>query len=152
MNAVSATFYGTQLGLPLFLLLLTQSDRLTPYCFYPFLAGTHNYLASIHNYFFTIRAMTTAHHGLPLGRWYCTISFFFLGFANTVGPFLLGCAPSGLRLCRAWLPSRWLCENFLKWLLLCLIFAFSFLSGWMCHGFCWLFLLVLWFDSFRLSS
>jgi len=37
--------------------------------------------------------MTTAHHGLPLGRWYCTISFFFLGFANTAGLFLLGCAP-----------------------------------------------------------
>jgi len=30
--------------------------------------------------------MTTVHHGLPLGRWYCTISFFFLGFCQHSGP------------------------------------------------------------------
>jgi len=41
------------------------------------MAGTHNYLAGIHNSFFTIRTMTTVHHGLPLGGWYCTISFLF---------------------------------------------------------------------------
>jgi len=79
MNAFSDSFYGTELGLRLFLLLLTRSDRLVPYCLFTFLPGTHNYLAGIHNYFFTIRTMTTVPHGLPLGRWYCTISFFFFG-------------------------------------------------------------------------
>jgi len=79
MNVFSDSFYSTELGLPLLLLLLTRSDRLAPYCFFTFLAGTHNYLAGIHNYFFTIRTMTTVHHGLPLGRSYCTISFFFFG-------------------------------------------------------------------------
>jgi len=32
-KAFSDSFYGTELGLPLFLLLLTQLDRLAPYCF-----------------------------------------------------------------------------------------------------------------------
>jgi len=41
------------------------------------LAGTHNYLAGIYNYFFTIRTTTTVPHGLPLRGWYCTISFLF---------------------------------------------------------------------------
>jgi len=87
-NAFSDSFYGTELGLPLFLLLLTRLDRLAPYCFSTFLAGTHNYLAGIHNYFFTIRTMTTGPHGLPLGEWYCTISFlFFKCAATTDGPF-----------------------------------------------------------------
>jgi len=76
-NPFSDSFYGTELGLPLFLLLLTRSDRLAPYCFSTFLASTHNYLAGIHNYFFTIRTMTTVPHGLPLGGWYCTSSFLF---------------------------------------------------------------------------
>ena len=66
-NTFSDSFYSTELGLPLFLLLHTGSDRLAPYCFSTFLAGTHNYLAGTHNYFFTIRTMTTVHHGLPLG-------------------------------------------------------------------------------------
>jgi len=73
----SNSFYSTEWGLHLFLLLLLQSDRLAPYCFCTFLADTHNYLAGIHNYFFTIQTLTTVHHDLPLGGWYCTISFFF---------------------------------------------------------------------------
>jgi len=86
-NAFSDSFYGTELGLPLFLLPLTWSDRLAPYCFFTFLAGTHNYLAGIHNYFSTIRTMTMVPHGLPLGGWYCTISFLFCeGAAKTDGP------------------------------------------------------------------
>jgi len=76
--AFSNSFKTTELRLPLFHLLLTQSDQLAPYCFSTFLAGTHNYRAGIHNYFLTICTMTTVHHGLPLGGWYCTISFFFL--------------------------------------------------------------------------
>jgi len=52
-NAFSDSFYGKELGLPLFLLFSSPSDRLAPYCFYTFLAGTHNYLAGIHNYCFT---------------------------------------------------------------------------------------------------
>ena len=66
-NVFSDSFYGTELGLLLFLLLLTWSDRLAPYCFSTFLTGTHNYLAGIHDYFFTIRTITTVPHGLPLG-------------------------------------------------------------------------------------
>ena len=69
-NTFSDSFYGTEMGLPLFLLLLTRSDRLAPYCFSTFLAGSHNYLAGIHNYPFTIRTMTTVTHGLPLGGCY----------------------------------------------------------------------------------
>ena len=49
MNEFPDSFYGTELGLPRFLLLLTQSDWLAPYCSCTFLAGTHNYLAGIHN-------------------------------------------------------------------------------------------------------
>jgi len=41
------------------------------------LAGTHNYLAGIYNYFFTIWTMTMVPHGLPLRGWYCTICFLF---------------------------------------------------------------------------
>jgi len=52
-NAITDSFYGTELGLPLFLLFSSLSDRLAPYCFFLFLAGTHNYLPGIHNYFFT---------------------------------------------------------------------------------------------------
>jgi len=87
---ISDSFYGTELGLPLFLLLLTRSDRLAPYCLSTFLAGTHNYLAGIHNYLFTIRTMTTVPHGLPLGGWYCSISFlFFMCAAKIDGAFAL---------------------------------------------------------------
>jgi len=87
-NAFSDSSYGTELGLPLFLLLLTRLDRLAPYCFFTFLAGTHNYLAGIHNYFFTIRTTTTVPQGLPLGGWYCTISFLFIECAAKIdGPF-----------------------------------------------------------------
>jgi len=64
-TAFSDGFYGTELGLPLILILLTWSDRLAHHCFSTFLAGTRNYLAGIHNYFFTIGTMTTVHHGLP---------------------------------------------------------------------------------------
>jgi len=74
-NAFTDSFYGKELGLPLFLFFSSRSDRLAPYCFYTFLAGTHNYLAGIHNYFFTFRTIATVPHGLPLGGWYCTISF-----------------------------------------------------------------------------
>ena len=74
-KAFSDSFSGTELGLSVFLLLLTRSDWLAPSCLSTFLAGTHNYLAGIHNYFFTIRTMTTVYHGLSLGRCYCTISF-----------------------------------------------------------------------------
>jgi len=105
-NAVTDCFYGTQMGLPLLLLFSSRSDRLAPYCFSTSLAGTHNYLAGIHNYCFTIRTMTTVHYSWSLGRWYCTIFFFFLAFANIAGPFLHGCAPPEPRLCQAWQPSR----------------------------------------------
>jgi len=71
-------FYGTELGLPLFLLFSSQSDRLAHYCYFTFLAGTHNYLAGIHNHFFTLRTMTMVHHSLPLRGWYGTISFLFV--------------------------------------------------------------------------
>jgi len=90
---------------PSFLLFSSRSDRLAPYCFSTFLAGTHNYLAGIHNYFFTIWTMTTVHLGLPLGGWYCTISFFFLGFANTAGPVLVAHRPPRFLFRRAWQPS-----------------------------------------------
>jgi len=83
-NAITDSFYGTELGLPLFLLFSSRLDRLAPYCYFTFLAGTHNYLAGIHNYFFTIRTMTTVHHGLPLGGWYCTISFLFFECAAKI--------------------------------------------------------------------
>jgi len=84
------SFYGTKLGLPLVLLFSSWSDQLAPYYYFTFLAGTHNYLAGIHNYFFTIRTMTMVHHGLPLGGWYCTISFlFFECAANIDGIFSL---------------------------------------------------------------
>jgi len=76
-NAVTDSFHGIELGLALFLLFSSRSDRLAPYCYFTFLAGTHNYLAGINNIFFTIRTTTTVHHGVPLGGWYCTISFFF---------------------------------------------------------------------------
>jgi len=66
-NAITDSFYGTELGLPLFLLFSSRSDRLAPYCYFTLLAGTHNYLAGIHNYFFTIRTKTTVNHGVPLG-------------------------------------------------------------------------------------
>jgi len=98
-NTVTANFYGIELGLPLLLLFSSRSDQQAPYCFFTFLAGTHNYLAGIHNYFSTFRTRkTTVHPGSPQGGWYCTISFLLLGFANTAGPFLLGCAPPGLSL------------------------------------------------------
>ena len=93
----------TELGLPLFLVLLLQSDWLAPYCFFTFLAGAHNYLAGIQNYFFTFKTMTTVHPCLPLGGWYCTISFLFSSvLPNTAGH--AGPARSLLR--RAWPPSR----------------------------------------------
>jgi len=90
---------------PSFLLFSSRSDWLASYCFSTFLAGTHNYLAGIHNYFFTIRTMTTFHLGLPLGRWYYTISFFFLGFANTAGLVLVAQRPPRFLFRRAWQPS-----------------------------------------------
>ena len=68
-NAITDSFYGTELGLHLLHLVSfsSRSDRLAPYWYFTFLAGTHNYLAGIHNYFFfTIQTMTTVHHGLPL--------------------------------------------------------------------------------------
>jgi len=98
-NAVTDSFYGIELGLPLLLLCSSRLDWLAPYCSFTFLARTHNYLAGIHNDFFIFQTLkTTVHRGLPLGGWYCAISFFFLGFANTAGPFLFGCAPPGLSL------------------------------------------------------
>ena len=71
-NAITDSLYGTEVGLPLFLLFSSQSGRLAPYCCLTFLAGTHNNLAGIHNYCFTFQTMTTVHHTLPLGGWYCT--------------------------------------------------------------------------------
>jgi len=81
---ITNSFYGTELGLPLFLLVSTRLDRLAPYSYFTFLAGTHNYLAGIHNYFLTFRTITTVHHGLPLGGWYCTISFLFFECAAKI--------------------------------------------------------------------
>ena len=63
MNAITDSFYSTELGLPLFLLLLTRLDRLAPYRFFTVLAGTHNYLAGIHNYFSTFWTRKTMVHG-----------------------------------------------------------------------------------------
>jgi len=74
-NAFTNSCYSQESGLPLLLLFSSRSDRLAPYCFSTFLPGTHNYLAGIYNYFFTFRTITTVPHGLPLGGWYCTISF-----------------------------------------------------------------------------
>jgi len=71
-----------------------------------FLAGTHNYLAGIHNCFLTSRTMTTVHHGLPLGGWYCTISILFFVCAATIDGIL---ASPGLRSCRAWPLPRSVC-------------------------------------------
>ena len=85
-NTNTNSFYGTELDLPLLLLLFSRSDRLAPYYSSTFLASTHNYLAGIHNYFFTIRTMTMVHHGLPLCGWYRTISFFFLSTCQQSGP------------------------------------------------------------------
>jgi len=125
-NAITDSFYGTEFGLPLFPLLLTRSDRLAPYCFSTFLAGTPNYLAGTHNYFFTfLTSKTTVHRGLPQGGWYCTISFFW-GLANPAGSVLVAARPPRFLFGRAWQPSRFLCRNFLMWSLLCLIFAFAF--------------------------
>jgi len=105
-NAFSESFYGRRFSLPLFLLLLTHSDRLAPYCISTFLAGTHNYLAGIHNYFFAMLTMTTVHHGLPLGGWFCTISFLFWSVLPTQ---LALSASTGLRSYRAWPLLRCVC-------------------------------------------
>ena len=87
-NAFTDSFYGKELGLPLILLFSPRSDRLAPYCFSTFLPGTNNYLTGIYNYFFTFRTMTTVPHGLPLGEWYCTISFLSFECAAKIdGPF-----------------------------------------------------------------
>jgi len=83
-NAITDSFYGTELGLPLFLLFSSRSSRLAPYCFFTFLAGTHNCRAGIHNYFFTFRTRTMVYDGLPLGGWYCTISFLFFECAAKI--------------------------------------------------------------------
>ena len=119
-KAFSHSFYRTELGLPLFHFLFLRSNRLAPYCFSTFLAGTHNYLAGTYNYFFTIRTMTTVHHGLPLGGWYCTISFFFLSALPTQ------MAPSGLPRTSI-MPSlapRAECVEIFKWSPLSLHFVF----------------------------
>jgi len=106
-NAFTDCFYGTELPSPLFLLFSSRSHRLAPYCFFTFLAGTHNYLAGIHNYFFTFwTRKTMVHRGLPLGGWYCTISFFFLGLANTAGSVLVAKRPPRFLFRRARQPSR----------------------------------------------
>jgi len=119
-NAMTDSFYGTELGLPLFLLFSTRSDRLPPYCYFTFLAGTHDYLAGIHNYFFTIWNMTTVHHGLPLGGWYCTISFLFFEVRPNQ---MASLASPGLRSCRAWPLPRGVCAIF-KWSPVRLLFVF----------------------------
>jgi len=77
MNAVTDSFHGIELGLPLLLVFSSRSDRLAPYWFSTFLACTHNYLPGTHNYCFTIWTMTTVLHGLPLIGWYCTVSLIF---------------------------------------------------------------------------
>ena len=146
-NAITDNFYGNELGLPLFLLFSSRSDRLAPYCYFTFLAGTHNYLAGIHNYFFTFRTLTTVHRGFPLGGWYCAISFLF----SSVLPIQRAMqAPPGLSLGESGHP-RTDCAGTSQVVTALFNFCFFFLSGWGCHGFSWLFLLVLWFDSFRLS-
>jgi len=112
------------LGLPLLIHFSSRSDRLAPYCFSTFLASTHNYMARIHNYFFTFRTMTMVPHGLPLGGWYYTI--FFLSFecaAKLDGPFGLP---------RTWIMPSLVTpvlniRDLLKWLL-CVCFLF-FLSS-----------------------
>ena len=104
-NAITDSFYGTELGLPIFLLFSSRSDRLASYCYFTFLAGTHNYLAGIHNYFFTIRTETTVHHGVPLGGWYCTISFFFLSVLPNRGKGPRGSSPPRFLFRWAWQPS-----------------------------------------------
>jgi len=83
-NAFTDSFYGKESGIPILLLFSLLLDWLAPYCFSTFLARTHNYLAGIHNNFVTIRTMTTVPHGLPLGGWYCTISFLFFECAATI--------------------------------------------------------------------
>jgi len=100
-NAVTDSFHGIELGLPLLLLFTSRSERLAPYCFSTFLAGIHNYRAGTHNYFFTIRTRTTVHHGLPLGGWYYTMSFLFSSVWRNRWP--LPASP-GLQSCRAWPP------------------------------------------------
>jgi len=119
-NAVTDSFYGRQLGLPLLDLFSSRSDRLAPYCFSTFLAGTPNYLAGIPNYFFTIRTMTTVHHCLPLGGWYYTISFVFLGFCQHSGPEKL--RPTSTPIMPALVTLALIVRDPSKWLLLCLIF------------------------------
>jgi len=65
-NTITDSFYGTELGVPLLLLLVSRSHRLAPYLFSTFLAGTHYYLAGIHKSFFTFwTRKTTVHRGLP---------------------------------------------------------------------------------------
>jgi len=150
-NTITDSFYGTELGLPLFLLFSSRSDRLAPYCFFTFLAGTHNYLAGIHNYFFTFRTETTVHHGVPLGGWYCTISFFFLSVLPNRGKGPHGSSPPRFLFRRAWQPLCWLCGKFLGGLRF--VWYFAFPSVWM--NVPWVFLTLpacFWFDSFRLSS
>jgi len=122
-NAFSDSSYGRELGLPLFLLLLTRSDRLAPYCSSTLLAGTHNYLAGIHYYFFTILTMTTVPHGLPLGGWYCTISVLFFRVCGqdrwpVWPPQDFNYAEPG--------QHRAVCMEPFTWLILCLIFDLSF--------------------------
>ena len=66
-NAITDSFYSDELGLPLLLLFSSKSDWLAPYCSFTFLAGTHNYLGTIHNCLFFFRTLTTVDRGLPLG-------------------------------------------------------------------------------------
>jgi len=130
-NAFCNSFYGTELGLPRLLLLLTELDQLGPYCFPNFLAGTHNSLAGIHNYFFTFRTMTTVPHSLPLGGWYCTISFLSVECAAKIdGPFGL---PRTLIMPSLVTPTLNIRDLF-KWVL-CLWFLFFLCSDDRAMGF-----------------
>ena len=121
-NAITLSFYTTELGLLLFPLLLLRSDRLAPYCLSTFLAGTHNYLARIHKYFFSIQTMTTLHRGLPLGGCYCTISFFFSCALPTLWA---RSASPGLRSCSAWPPGA-VCAGSFQVVAPLFAFCFSF--------------------------
>jgi len=123
-NVITDSFYSTELGLPLLLHLFSRSDRLAPYCCSTFLAGTHNYLAGIYNYFFTIRTMTTVHHGWPLRGWYCTICFFLSRTCELSG--LVAPCPPPLRILimpNLVTPTLTVRELF-QWSLHCLLFVF----------------------------
>jgi len=118
----------TCLTLPLLLPFSSRSDWLAPYCYFTFLAGTQNYMAGIHNYFFTFRTMTTVHRGLPLGGCYCTISFLFSSILPTQRAMQ---APQGLSLGEPRHP-RADCAGTFQVVTALFDFWFFFLSRWVC--------------------